>query len=83
MLGPFFAGQGLLCFVSASLLDHLYLVEPSLPIGFLVLTCITWATLLAVFLFQEWSHFSKFQSASKSLLILSMRNFSDCAKQKF
>src|SRR6267154_3988388 len=74
MLGSFFARRGLLCFVSASLLDHSYLIELSPPIGFLSLACLAWATLFAIFLFQALSHFSKFQSAS--LLILSMCNFS-------
>lgn len=64
MLGPFFAERGLLCFVSASLLDQSYLIELSLPIGFLILTCLSWTALFAVFLYHERSHFSKFQGAS-------------------
>ena len=53
-------------------------------VAFLVLGFLTWATLFAVFLYHEWSHFSRFQSASslneRASLILTVRG-RDCCRR--
>jgi hypothetical protein len=63
MLGSFSAGRGLFCLVGVSLLDHAQLTESSLSTAFLILGCLTWVTLVAIFLSREWSYFVHFQSA--------------------
>lgn len=66
--------------MSVCILDHSHLIEPSLPIAILVLICLTWAILFAVFLSHEWSYFSLLQSAL--VLNMSMRDLPDCARQR-
>ena len=50
--------------MSVGLLDHSYLIDPSFSIAFLILICIAWAILFAIFLSHEWTDFSLLQSAS-------------------
>jgi hypothetical protein len=78
-LGRFSQGEVNFFMCVSVLLDHAQPAEPSLFIAFLVLGCLTWATLFAIFLSRELSHFSHSQSASALNMI--MHSPPDCASQ--
>lgn len=62
--------------MSVGLLDHSCLIEPSFFVVILILICLTWAILFAIFLSHEWTDFSLLQSAS--VLNMSVHDFPDC-----